>query len=250
MKTSNQLMLIALLVTVASMVAFDFLLKAAYLSGDYKIPFKNYITLQWKDFDIVDLGSSNTANVKFIQGPFSVRIDGHAREYIRLSQTGNRLAIDASFEGNYFGNSNQYLLVISCPTLTRVYAGATYRSNNNEVTDTIAREDWNMRQVLIDGFKQDTLSIVQDYGSTVVLANNTIRSLYALVGKSEGSGSKIILQDSNQFGDATLNIEHKSKLLLENATIQHLSYWLGDSATLVLSGNAQDLLNHSKSYLK
>ncbi len=31
-----------------------------------------------------------------------------------------------------------------------------------------------MRQVLIDGFRQDSLRISQDFGSTIVLSNNNI----------------------------------------------------------------------------
>jgi hypothetical protein len=138
--------------------------------------------------------------------------------------------------------------VISCPTLTRLTTGATYRADNRIVTDTIVREEWNMRQVLIEGFKQDTLSIEQDYGSTVILACDTIRSLRAVIGKSNGSGSKIILQPDNEFRDAALDIGHRSTFILQNAHIQNLSYHLADSAELIVNGNSQHLINQTKLY--
>src|SRR5437764_8791518 len=94
-KTSNKLIIIALVVTLVSLVAYDFLLKAEYRSGNYKIPFKNYVTLNWKDFDIVDINASTAANVKLVQGPFSVRVEQYAAEYVQVKQKGNRLEIDA-----------------------------------------------------------------------------------------------------------------------------------------------------------
>jgi predicted nucleic acid-binding protein len=101
-----------------------------------------------------------------------------------------------------------------------------------------------MRKVLIDGFKQDSLSVEQDYGSTVILSNNIIRSVHAVIGKSEGSSSRIILQQTNQFDNVSLDIGHRSKLELENCMISHLAYHLSDSAKLIVKGNAQALLNN------
>src|ERR1700692_1897044 len=190
MKTSNTLVLTASLIIVFAMVAYDFLLKKEYDSGDYKIPFKNFDSLKFRDFEIVDLNSSTAANAKIIQGPFGVRIDKYA-DYIKVKQKGNRLEIEAVFPENYRYNPNEYVLLISCPKLKDVNVNATYMSNDKEVTDTIVRDEWNMRQILIEGFEQDSLHINQDYGSTVVLAHNTIGSLSAEIGNRPQSGSKL-----------------------------------------------------------
>ena len=244
MKTSNKLILVVVLVTLVCLVAYDFLLKAAYISGDYKTPYKSYVTLPWKNFDIVEVNSSTVANVQFVQGPFSVKIDNRALEHTTIRQQGNRLQINAGFENNRLWNPHPYVLLISCPKLTKVYANATYYVDKHPITDSIAREDWNMRNVLIDGFKQDSLSVEQDYGSTVILSNNIIRSVHAAIGKSKGSGSLIILKQSNQFNNACLDIDHRSQLELENCIIHHLAYHLSDSAKLIVSGSAHDLLNN------
>ena len=232
-----------MILTVAMLTWYDLQLKAEYLSGNYKVPYSNYVRLNYTGFDVVDLNASTAANVKFVQGPFSVRVDNNAQDYVLFRQQGNHLIINAAFEKGYQWNPNQYIIVISCPTLTKVVADANYRADNHMVTDTIVREDWNMRQVLIEGFRQDSLRIEQDYGSTVVLADNSIRSLGAVIGKSKGSGSKIILKTGNEFRNAVLDIGHHSKLVLENATIGNLSYRLADSAELILKGNAQHLLH-------
>ena len=244
MKTSSKLILVVVLVTLICLVAYNLLLKAAYLSGDYKMPYKNYVTLPWKNFDIVEVNSSTSANVKFVQGPFSVKIDGYALEYTTIRQQGNRLQITAAFENKHLWDPHPYLILISCPKLTKVYTSATYYADKHWVTDSVAREDRYMRKVLIDGFKQDSLSVEQDYGSSVILSNNSIRSIHAAIGKSEGSSSRILLEQSNQFDNASLDIGHRSKLELENCIIHHLDYHLSDNAKLIVKGNAQELLNN------
>ena len=246
MKTSNKLLFSAIGLILLSLVVYDTLLKAEYKTGNYKDPYRSFVILKFADFNILDIHSSTAANVKFVQGPFSVRIDEDALKYVTVSQEGTHLRIDATFEGNYQGNMNQYILLISCPKLLEVNTDAAYRANNREVTDTIVRSDWNMRQVLIDGFKQDSLSISQDYGSTVVLANNHIRAVKAVVGKSTGSGSNLIIKSDNEFQDVTLAINNYSKLFLDNAGIQHLNYQLADSASLIIRGKANNLLVNSK----
>ena len=246
MKTSNKFIFSAIGLILLSLVIYDVMLRAEFRTGNYKDPYNSFVILKFADFDILDINSSTAANVKFVQGPFSVRIDKEALEFVTVSQNGAHLRIDATFQGGYRGNANPYMLLISCPKLSEVNTNAGYRANNREVTDTIVRGDWNMRQILIDGFKQDSLSISQDYGSTVVLANNHIRAVKAIVGKSPGSGSNLIIKNDNKFQNVTLVIDNNSKLFLDNARIQNLNYQLADSASLTIRGKAKDLLVNSK----
>ena len=97
-------------------------------------------------------------------------------------------------------------------------------------------------QILIDGFKQDTLDIEQDYGSTVVFANNDIHSVNAIIGKSKSSGSKIIFLKGNHFQDAALEIGNKSQFVFNDGFIHHLNYHLADSAKVILTGASQNIL--------
>ena len=80
------------MIILVSLVGYDFLLKAEYASGNYKIPFKDYKLLEWKDFDKVDVNGSTAANVKFVQGPFSVRIDNYAVDFVNIKQQAESLA--------------------------------------------------------------------------------------------------------------------------------------------------------------
>jgi hypothetical protein len=243
MKRSNWLVMSALALIVFSLFLHDRLLSAMYLSGGYKNPYLYFVTLQNKNFDKVDLISSNAANVKFIQGPYKIIIDSNARDYVNITQNGRILHISANYDKNDFRyNENPYLIVISCPILKEVNAGASYQAHNKPVTDTIVREDWKMRRVLIDGFKLDSLSIRQNYGSTIELANNHISSLRAEIGIAPKSGSKLMLSKDNHFQSAYFNVLHKSQLVIDEAKIATLNYHLADSAQLVVSGASQQLI--------
>ena len=243
MKRSNWLIMIALALIVFSLFLHDRLLSALYLNGSYKNPYLYFVTLQIKNFDKVDLISSNAANVKFIQGPYKILIDSNAREYVNITQAGRTLRISADYSKNDFRyNENPYLIVISCPILKTVNAGAMYQAHNKPFIDTAIRTDWKMRQVLIDGFTQDSLSIIQNYGSTIEMTNNQIANLQADIGIARKSGSKLLLYKNNHFQNANFNILNKSQLFINEAKIANLNYHLADSAKLVVSGASQQLI--------
>ncbi len=247
MRTSNILVFIAALFVVISLGYYDLLLKKAYDSGRYKDIYNGYTTLKNKDFDTVDVISSSAANVKFEQGPFSVRVDSVALEYVRVVQTGRKIQITAEFKDGYLFNRNTYLLVIRCPKLVTVNVNARYYINKGKpYIDTIVRDEWHMKDVLINGFKQDTLNVNQDYGSTVVFDHNAIKNLNVTSGKSPVSASKTIVLEDNQFGNASFNIGSKSRLMIYDGSITSFNYHLADSARLELNGVAQQILNNQK----
>ena len=252
MKTSSKLVLAAVILLVVALFAYDNLLKTEYLSGKYKDTYSDYRTLNFKDFDAADLPSSTASNVKFIQGPFSVRIAPDALNYTSVKQTGNRLRVAVNFDGNYYNNRFDYLLIISCPKLTEVNASAVYGKYKGTQTyiDTTVREDWHMRQVLVEGFNEDSISLKQNYASTIVLSGNHIRAVKAVIGTSDSSGSKIIIRKDNQIKQANITVLNRATLMLDGKAIQNLNYRLADSAKIIFTGAAQNIINNSKSNQK
>jgi hypothetical protein len=250
MKTSNKLIFAASLLLVISLFAFDYMTRLEYFSGRYKNPYKDFATLKLKDFDAVDVNSTSAANVKFIQGPFRVMVDTNALNFVRITQQGDRLQINVAFEHSYVYNPHPYLVVISCPRLSEVSVNAIFTAGNKKIVDTVYREDWSMRQNLIEGFKEDSLSIRQTYGGSIVFSGNHIKFLNAVAGSDVGSGSRIIILKNNTFQNATLDILNRSKLLLDGESIQNLKYHLADSARMTITGASQNILKNSKSYQK
>ncbi len=252
MKTSNKLVVAGILLLLIALFGYDYLLKQEYLTGSYKIPYKDYISLKFKDFDAADVMSSTATNVKFVQGPYSVKIDDDALSYTTVEQKGSRLIIVSHFEGEYRNNINDYLLIISMPKLTDVNTSATYKKNKGAqtVTDTTVREDWHMRMVLIECFNEDSINVKQDYGSTVVFSNNHIRALNGIVGASDSSGSKLVILKNNRFDQARINVLNRSNFLLDGKPIQNLKYSLADSAKITFTGSSQNIINNSKTLQK
>jgi hypothetical protein len=252
MKTSSKLVFAAVILLVLALIAYDSLLKTEYLSGKYKDIYRDYKTLNFKDFDAADLPSSTASNVKFIQGPFSVRIDPEALRYSSVKQKGNRLRVEANFNSNYENNSFDYLLIISCPKLTEVNVSAFYRKYKGTQTyiDTTVKDDWHMRQVLIEGFNEDSISVKQNYGSTIELSGNHFRALKAVIGTSDSSGSKLIIRNNNQIKQANISVLNRATLMLDGKPIQNLNYQLADSAKMIFTGDAQNMINNSKPHQK
>ena len=242
MKKSEVLVITALVLILASLFGYDYLLSNEYLSGRYKDPYRNFVTLKFKDFDRADLPSSTTANVRFVQGPFKVMIDTNALRYVTIKQNGNRLQVNTVFAHGNFYNPNPFIVLISCPVIKEINASGIYRSARLIITDTLSGDDWTRRKILIEGFKQDSLVIHQDYGSSVMIENSTINNLTALLGTSKGSGPKILISKSNSFGHANFDLRNKSQLFLSGAKIRTLNYFLADSAKLVVSGDARNLV--------
>ncbi|WP_183574936.1 DUF2807 domain-containing protein [Mucilaginibacter sp. X5P1] len=240
MKTSNKLIVAAMLLIFIALFIYDEMLKTEYVSGRYRDPYRNYVSLNFKDFDAIDINSSTIANAKIVQGPFSIKIDKDAKEYVNITQKGNKLTVSADFKYSFLNNANPYIVIISCPKLNQLHTSATYTLHNSAVTDTIV--GWQMREVLVDGFKLDSLLINQDYGSTILIKNSHINYLSGVVGKANGSGSVIKLFKTNQFESVKLDIQNRSQLEVNNIQIPKLDYHLADSAKLILNGEAGNYL--------
>jgi hypothetical protein len=250
MKTSNKLIIAATILVLVSMFIYDYELKNEYFSGNYKNPYRDFVTLKFHDFDAVDINSSTISNAKFVQGPFKVMIDNSALRYTKVVQKGNRLQVDVSYNGNRPNSFNRYALIISCPKLTELNANAVSTSDNIGVPDLDASDFWNQKPNLVEGFKEDSLSVKLTYGSSVILSNNHIRALNAAVGIKPESGSKFSILSNNVFQKATINVNNRGSLLLDGSTIKKLEYHLADSAKLVLTGLAQSILNTTKTSKK
>ncbi|WP_143167011.1 hypothetical protein [Mucilaginibacter sp. OK098] len=236
MKTSNKLTIAAILLILVSLIYYDLMLKVSYQGGTYKDQFKDFVTLNFKDFKSIDLGSSTASNIIVKQGPFSVRIEPAATQFVKVSQRDQTLHIETAFPGNYQNSRGDYVLVISCPNLVRFDADARYMAGDRQIIDTLASEDFKWRPTIISGFTLDSLSITEKHASSIILIRNKIKVIHAVIGLSDGSRSNMIIQKDNQFSNANLNILNKSQLQLHEAIIPNLKYQIADSAKLIITG--------------
>lgn len=170
-------------------------------------------------------------------GPFSVRFNPGATEYVHLWQQGNRLIITAAFPKwrRYFGPAETVL--ISCPRRAVLSADAVYESKHKPLaTREFSSRDY--EKVLVQGFRQDSLTLRQDHGSCIELAGNTLGALRATAGPSLGSHGLLQVNAGNRIGAASLTLAHQSELVLENVQIPQLHRTFSDSAKITLTGAA------------
>jgi hypothetical protein len=245
MKTSNKLISGAFILIIISLLMYDLMLKRSYALGNYKYLLANYTTLNFKDFSVIEINAATAANMVVEQGPFNVKMESTASDFIKVSQTADTLRIDAAFSGSFHTNPAPYILAITCPNLSLIKTDARYNAGDQLVVDTLASEDFSWRPSVIRGFTLDSLSIVEDHATTIVLSGNKIGVVKASIGISKGSRSNMAITKNNEIDKADFNILNRSQLKLNNGAIPHLKYQLADSAKLILSGAAQKIIkNH------
>ncbi|MDO7887176.1 hypothetical protein [Hymenobacter cheonanensis] len=235
MKNSSNYLLAAVLVLLASLTAYNMALRAEYRRGDYKNPLRGYVAQGFRDFTEVVVPASNVVSVKIVPGPFSVRLNPGAAEYVHLRQQGGRLVITAAFPRwrRYFGPAETVL--ISCPRLAALSTDAVYESQGKPLTTNDFRD---YEKVLVQGFRQDSLVLRQDHGSHIELADNELGMLSATAGPSLGSHGLLQLNRGNRIAAASLALAHQSELVLDNVQIPQLHRQFSDSAKVTLTGAA------------
>lgn len=240
MKTSNKILLSALVLFIGSLLFYNSRLKASYQKGDYHDPYKYYVQLSYKNFRAIRLNSATAVNVMLVKGPFKVLAAPEVMEFLKIRQQDGALVIDADFKYNYQGGRSDYLLYVSCPELSSFQSDTRYTAGENLVTDTLASEDFRWRPTLIRGFSGDSLSIVLDHASNIVLENNHFNKLNAQVGITNGSASDLTIGPGNQFTTNDFNILNSSRLWIKGKNDHAINYRLADSARLILDGYTQN----------
>lgn len=243
MKKSNLFLIAAVLAFLASILAFDFGLKARYHKTDFKNPYDEFKALNFKDFDSIHVNASTMANVKFLQGPFKVLVFEDRADIVRVTQQGKSLSIDVNTKGDNYEDA-AFTLIITCPRIELLSTDERYVENGKLRTDTNARLDFahnnrvleSSKKVVVEGFTQDSLSIIQNNGSHVRLMKNKLKNISAIVGRSSRSASFLTIDESNVFGYVNLDIRNRSQLFMSNVKINDLDYKLAPDAKITFTG--------------
>lgn len=233
MKTSNKLLMAAVLLLLGSLTIFNLSLRAEYRRGTYKDPLRNTTALKFSGFTEVSVPAASALKVKIVAGPFGVRVSDRAAEFVKVSQQGGRLTVALAFpeDRQYLGGGD--VLTISCPQLRRLTAGSTYALAGKPLTDRENRGG----TVRVQGFRQDSLALRQDYASRVELTGNQLGYLRAEAGASAGSRAKLSIGPGNRIQAADLRLRSQSELEL-GSRIEVPRYQFGDSAKVSFAGPA------------
>ena len=240
MKTSNKLLLTALIVLLCSLAAYNMILKSAYETGAYKDPLSNHVQLGFEGFEEVDVNASNMLRVKIeASDTYGVYQQKDTEEMIQVTQEGNRLKVDVILPNEkegLGGYRNTQHVVIRTPAVKSIRANAVYTVAGKPTTTRHKLYAPNYFGLLIEGFHQEHLQLELDNGSHVQLAGNQIGTLRATTGRSAGSEPLLQLLPNNKLQQADLNIRNGSYLELQNVPVPQLRYTFSDSAHVSLSG--------------
>lgn len=235
MKNSTKYLLAALLVLLASLTAYNMALHAEFRRGTYKDPLRGFTALSFKNFDEVAVPAASTLTVKVVAGPYAVHVSPDVAEYVHLRQQGRRLEVSASFPARREYLNNRPLLVINCPRLATLHADARYQEAGQPRVDRAFAMGY---AVQVQGFRQDSLTVLADHASHVELADNRLAWLRVEAGTSPGSRTSLHVASSNHIAAASFKFNAMSDLELDNTAIAQLRQQFGDSAKVTLTGAA------------
>ncbi|QNF33905.1 hypothetical protein HUW51_14675 [Adhaeribacter swui] len=238
-KTSTILLLTAGLILLGSLVAYNMALKTEYNKGTYKDPYRNFVTLNYRNFDQIAINPASELNVKIKAGDYKVQVHKYTKEYLSFTQNGKLLQVDLAYPKEPQMQPYGDLIVITCPNLANLKTNAFFMQNGKKVIST---KSWNNSTVTVEGFEQPSLNLQQDKGTTVKLSGNKLNRLEAVVGLSTGSTAYLNLDKTNQIQEANLDIRNKSELIVENLNIPKRQYHFSDSARATFSGSALGIL--------
>src|ERR1700749_3072618 len=109
MKTSIKILIAGTCLVLGVLVWYDLHIRDAYASGGYKQLFSGFKTLNFKDFDEIDVDACTSTNVIIKQGPFKIQADPTA-EFLKVTETGRVLKIDAVYPNTYYTPREGYVL--------------------------------------------------------------------------------------------------------------------------------------------
>ncbi|EHQ30738.1 hypothetical protein [Mucilaginibacter paludis] len=237
MRTSNKILLATLVIFVVSLGIYNCALRAEFLTGDYKNPFKNYNTVDIKNFDRIEINAASQMDVSINKGDTKIHVTKSPSWDINFTLKGKTLVI-SMVRRNYAEDSFNSV-IISCPKLISVKAQAFYMYDTTRIVDNHEPTNYRYeRTVTVNGFTMDSLNLQQDNYSRVRLNHNTIGLLQARAGISKNATSMLSIDKTNMIQKADLQIGEKSTLELDDIFIPQLKYLFADSSKVTFSGVA------------
>jgi hypothetical protein len=238
MKTSNVLLLTALLLVIGFLATYNLALLAEYRQGSYKDPYARFTALNLRDFNTIEVNAASKMGIKIMQGPYQVRVFNDLAKVIKIKQSGKTLTVDLDLpeEDQLYGVP--YHVVISCPTVNALRTKAVYQVAGKTRTDTKIPEPYLNFNTLVEGFTQDSLNLQLDNSGVVNLTSNKLQKLTAQLGVSAGSTNTLAIAKSNLLPQVTIDMRHKSELVLTDIQIPEFNYQFSDSSKVTCSGAA------------
>jgi len=238
MRTSTILIITAVIITLICLAAYNFNLKASFLSGDYKNPFYGLEYNTVKNINTLHVESANKIAIAVQPGKTEgLWVRDRVKGKLVWTKEGNALKIDLTKEAkesDFQVNSGEIILIT--PNIYKVVAHPYIEKENHGGRNY-------QGYIGISGFSQDSLAL--DLGSAmyVNLDKMQLLTLNAVIGDQKNGNTNLVLSSANEIRSAIFNIPGESKLDLQSPSIVKTSYILSNKATVSLNGKALQPLN-------
>jgi len=232
MKTSNKLLLTAILVIIGSMITYDLALRAEYRKGTYKSRFYEFEkTTDTKGFNMLDNRAANLVSVQVEQGDhFGIWMMNGLKEYISISHKGTALVIDVIDKKAQNRNLYKNGIIIICPSLNQVTTTPFFASKEGE------ENNYSNGMTSLVGFTQQNLDLHINKSTGVTLEKNKIDNLKASVGDILFHNASLTIRSNNQLNFAEIKVAGRNELNIQNSKINKSNFNISDSAQVNLSG--------------
>lgn len=242
MKTSNRLFALAVVVLLASIVSYNFSLKAEYNKKAFTSEFYEYKTLGFKNFNEIEVKCANVLDLRIYHSDtFKVKIRGQYKPRYVVDQKRNRLIIHLKDRERAYSEEKE--VVIFCPQLNKLILNGektSFYDRKDSLITEITEQDW--RRTVVEGFELDSLSVNLGEFNTLKLNKNTIKNFNAKVGDAGKEGSKLVIGKDNILKNAFFDIGDKNELQLQSPQIDNFRYKYSADATISLRGKSHSLL--------
>lgn len=237
MKTSNKLLLTAILIIIVSMVTYDFALRAEYRKGTYKSRFYGFEkTTDNQTFTALDNRVANLVSLQVERGEhFAVWINNDLKGHISITHNGNTLIIDAKDKKSPEVNPYKNSIIIICPSIEKVVTTSFLIQKPDE-------EDVYSGTTTIAGFNQPDMGLSINKLTHINFENNIIGQLHAVVGDSLSRQAYLFIASNNQVNNAIIKVTGKNQLSIDNPKITKSNFSISDSAQVNLSGSFLNLI--------
>jgi len=253
MKTSTTLLLSALVILIIGIGIYNSALKAEYLTGDYKKPYRNYKAVNIKGFTKVEINAANMMDVEFKQGDFTVYKGKDNEDSVEFTQVDDRMIvninlkekppIDSGYKETEGGREvtvfPQYRyrnnrIIIVCPNLKMLQTSDVFFLKGKAVGDIDKGHEpyHEKREIKLSMFKLDSLEVIQHSAGTINMEANIVKVFKANVGKY----AAFDIYGGNIINKADLQINKHGELTVGNISIPNLTYHFADSTKVSLSG--------------
>jgi uncharacterized protein YdeI (BOF family) len=229
MKTSTIMIITAVLVTFASLTAFNIDVKKVYQSGAYKSRFRG--------MDFTSLNGVNDISI-LTADRMSVKIEHGEKEGIWISSSekqdviprvkGNTLELDLAAESKTTGFRSWADIIIITKNVAKLHLVS---GDGNHDPNGYENGDIQMK-----GYKLNDFDLSISKFVNVNLNANTIKNLKAQVGNEKEGKARLSISSDSEINTAQFNVPGASTLQLYNPKLVKAVYNLSDSATVTLNG--------------